>query len=272
MTKGTELLSSVILEADTLPEVDDCKYCGAKKFFSETANFCCSDGEVVLKENKLPDILIELFTGQTEEALCFRTYVRTYNNMFAFTSFGVHYDKSLCKRTNGIYTFKIQGQTYHYINQLIPHGGSGMFLQLYFHDTEHELANRMAFSAKLSETVVLKLIEVMKNNSYACFFRILRHVPNLESHQIVLKTHCDSDQRVFNKPTVSQVAALWVEGEGAEQTYSRHIQVYTNGGESRRVQYYYGCYDPLQYPLLFPLGETGWQPGIKRSGTGNPKK
>ena len=59
----------------------------------------------------------------------------------------------------------------------------------------------------------------MKNNSYACFFRILRHVPNLESHQIVLKTHCDSDQRVFNKPTVSQVAALWVEGEGAEQTY-----------------------------------------------------
>ncbi|XP_071901098.1 uncharacterized protein [Coffea arabica] len=272
VTRGTELLSSVILEADTLPEVDDCKYCGAKKFFSETANFCCSDGEVVLKENKLPDILIELFTGKTEEALCFRTYVRTYNNMFAFTSFGVHYDKSLCKRTNGIYTFKIQGQTYHYINQLIPHGGSGMFLQLYFHDTEHELANRMAFSAKLSETVVLKLIEVMKNNPYACFFRSLRHVPNLESHQIVLKTHCDSDQRVFNKPTVSQVAALWVEGEGAEQTYSRHIQVYTNGGESRRVQYYYGCYDPLQYPLLFPLGETGWQPGIRRSGTGNPKK
>ena len=130
----------------------------------------------------------------------------------------------------------------------------------------------MVFFSKLSENVVLKLIEVMINNSYACFFHSLRHVPNLESHQIVLKTHCDSDQRIFNKSTVSQVAALWVEGEGLEQTYSRHIQVYTKGLESHRVQYYYGCYDPLQYPLLFPLGETGWQPRIKRPRNGNPKK
>ena len=24
---------------------------------------------------------------------------------------------------------------------------------------------------------------------------------------------------------------------------------------SKSVQYYYGCYDPLQYPLMFPFGE-----------------
>lgn len=30
------------------------------------------------------------------------------------------------------------------------------------------------------------------------------------------------------------------------------------------MQYYFGCYDPLQYPLLFPYGETGWHQGIQR--------
>ncbi|XP_074298757.1 uncharacterized protein LOC141629686 [Silene latifolia] len=28
--------------------------------------------------------------------------------------------------------------------------------------------------------------------------------------------------------------------------------------------HYYGCYDPLQYPLLFPCGECGWHQGLKK--------
>ena len=30
------------------------------------------------------------------------------------------------------------------------------------------------------------------------------------------------------------------------------------------VNYYYGCYDPLQYPLLFPFGKNGWHCGIQK--------
>ncbi|XP_071938300.1 uncharacterized protein [Coffea arabica] len=270
--QGIDALNCIPHKSNKLPRKEDCQYCHAKKFHSETTNFCCSDGSVVLHDNKLPSVLVELFTAQTEEAICFRTYVRTYNNMFAFTSFGVHYDKALCKRNNGIYTFKIQGQTYHFINQLIPHHGSGMYLQLYFHDTDHELQNRMATSDRLTESLVIKIMEVMKTNPYACFFRSLRNVPQLDSYQIVLKSHTDNDQRVFNQPTASQIAALWVEGENSANIYSRHIQIYTKEGYIHRIQYYYGCYDPLQYPLLFPLGETGWHPGIKRSEKVNPKK
>ncbi|XP_027155821.1 uncharacterized protein LOC113759209 [Coffea eugenioides] len=262
-TASVDALNFIRHNADQLSDALDCKYCGAKKFYSETANFCCSDGEVLLHENKLPDILIELFTGQSEEAIHFRTYVRTYNSMFAFTSFGIHYDKFLCKRTNGIYTFKMQGQTYHCINELILHRGSGMYLQLYFHDTEHEIQNRLATSQKVPESIIVKLIEVMKENPYACFFRSLRNLLNLDSYQIVLKSHSDSDQRVFNKPLVSQVAPLWVDGENVYQAYSRHIQIYTKEGHNHRVQYYYDCYDLLQYPLLFRFKETGWHPSIQ---------
>ncbi|XP_027102649.1 uncharacterized protein [Coffea arabica] len=130
----------------------------------------------------------------------------------------------------------------------------------------------MAVSDRLTESLVIKLMEVMKTNPYACFFRSLRNIPQLDSYQIVLKSHTDNDQRVFNQPTASQIAALWVEGENSTNVYSRHIQIYTKEGHTHRIQYYYGCYDPLQYPLLFPLGETGWHPGIKRSEKINPKK
>nr|XP_027095001.1 uncharacterized protein LOC113715051 [Coffea arabica] len=230
---GVYALQFINDKADRLPSKPDCQFCGAKMMHSETPNFCCSDGQVVLHENNLPDILIELFTGHSDEALSFRTYVRTYNNMFAFTSFGVHYDKSLCRRTNGIYTFKVQGQTYHFIKDLIPHGGSGLYLQLYFHDTDHELQNRMAVSERLTETIVLRIMELMKSNPYACFLRSLRNVPNLDSYQIVLKSHSENDQRVFNHPTASQVAALWTEAQNSE---------------------------------------SGWHPGIRRVTTENPKK
>nr|XP_027108929.1 uncharacterized protein LOC113728764 [Coffea arabica] len=269
---GVHALEFINHQADRLPAKADCHYCGGKKMHSETPNFCCSDGQVVLHENKLPDILVELFTGHSDETLSFRTYVRTYNNMFAFTSFGVHYDKSLCKRTNGIYTFKVQGQSYHFIKDLIPHGGSGLYLQFYFHDTDHELQNRMAVSERLIESIVMKIMEVMKSNPYACFLRSLRNVPNLDSYQIVLKSHSQNDQRVFNHPTASQVAALWTETESSGTSYVRHIKIYTKEGRDHLVQYYYGCYDPLQYPLLFALGETGWHPGIRRFVRENGKK
>ncbi|XP_071924414.1 uncharacterized protein [Coffea arabica] len=269
---GIEALKCISNEPDILAPKPDCSYCEAKKLHSETPNFCCSAGQIVLQENKFSYILIELYTGHSAEALSFRTYVRTYNNMFAFTSFGVHYDKSLCRRTNGIYTFKVQGQTYHFIKDLIPHEQKTVYLQLYFHDTEHELENRLATSEKLTESAVKKIMHVMESNPYASFLRSLKNVPNLDSYQIVLKSHSENDQRVWNQPTASQIAALWVEGQESGEGYKRHIQIYTKEGKDHLVQYYYGCYDPLQYPLLFPFGETGWHPGIKRIAPHNANK
>lgn len=44
----------------------------------------------------------------------------------------------------------------------------------------------------------------------------------------------------------------------------REIIVRNHDGHSHRIQYYYGCYDPLQYLLLFPEGEPGWHRGISK--------
>lgn len=46
--------------------------------------------------------------------------------------------------------------------------------------------------------------------------------------------------------------------------FTPHIRIYTKSDRSQLVNYYYRCYDSLQYPLLFPYSENGWHRGIEK--------
>ena len=213
----------------------------------------------------VPDLLWELYTSSSIDAVEFQRYVRTYNNTLSFTSLEVKYDKQLCKNDKGIYTFKAQGQMYHYLNSLLPTNDHPSYLQLYFYDTEHEIDNIMRLSEKLNPRLLEVILKILTTNPYCRFFRNLKDVSEIDECQIIIRRDPQLDQRVYNAPIVSQVAAILVEGaEGSEST-SRDIIVHSNHGSSHRVQYYYGCFDPLQYPLFFPLGESGWHQGIEKN-------
>jgi hypothetical protein len=54
------------------------------------------------------------------------------------------------------------------------------------------------------------------------------------------------------------VAAIWVEGNDPMNCFDRSVVVHAKGGRPLYIRAYYGCYDPLAYPLFFPGGETGW--------------
>lgn len=95
-----------------------------------------------------------MFTFNIAESVNFLTYVRTYNKKFAFTSFRVKFDKVLCKKNKGIYTFRAQGQIYHYINDLVPLDGRPSYLQLYFYDTERELKNCVDDTGRLDSSII----------------------------------------------------------------------------------------------------------------------
>ena len=62
--------------------------------------------------------------------------------------------KIFAKETRGIYTFRVQGQVYHYINELIPLDGHPSYLQLYFYDTYHEIDNRIHISDRLNVEIL----------------------------------------------------------------------------------------------------------------------
>ncbi|KAG6720710.1 hypothetical protein I3842_03G074600 [Carya illinoinensis] len=252
-----QLLQVVPSETYSLPYVPCCRHCKAKRFYHETNRFCCADGTISLATNAVPDQLYDLFTSNTDESAHFKTYVRTYNNKFAFTSFGVKFDEDLCRRNRGIYTFRTQGQIYHYINDLIPLNGRPSYLQLYFYDTEHELENRISDSDRMNPSIIAQLIDILHINPYSLFFRSLGDLSNLENQVIHIRSDVGLDQ------------PIWVENEDADQLRGRDIYVFSHSGGSHIVQYYFGCYDPLQYPLFFPLGDTGWHQGIQRVNRGS---
>ena len=70
--------------------------------------------------------------------------IRAYNSIFAFTSMGAKIDNTVNLRP-GPYVYKISGQNYHRIGGLIPgQGKTPKFSQLYVHDTENEIQNRLS--------------------------------------------------------------------------------------------------------------------------------
>ncbi|PKU60693.1 hypothetical protein MA16_Dca022607 [Dendrobium catenatum] len=56
---------------------------------------------------------------------------------------------------------------------------------------------------------------------------------------------------------MSQVAAIWIEGNNTTGVAERDIILTSHSSTYRKIKHYFGCYDPLQYPILFPNGEVG---------------
>lgn len=202
-TTKRDLLDVTPKATDVLPRKPDCLHCGATKFSHEAANFCYSKGDIVLANNKLPSIIRYLLTSKSDEAKTFRICIRTYNNHLAFTSLGVKCDKNLAKRNNGIYTFKVQGQMYHFINDLLPFNRGSKNQQFYFHDTDHELSNRIKSCTRLSKPVLSKLLSILETTHTLVSFVAFSNVPNLDLYKIFLHSKPGVDQRMYNKPTIS---------------------------------------------------------------------
>uniref|UniRef100_A0A1U7WS63 Uncharacterized protein LOC104230347 n=1 Tax=Nicotiana sylvestris TaxID=4096 RepID=A0A1U7WS63_NICSY len=70
-----------------------------------------------------------------------------------------------------------------------------------------------------------------------------------------------SDGRIYNLPTVSEVAALIV-GDFEQTKSNRNIIVESQSGQLQRINEFNASYLGLQYPLLFPYGEDGYREDI----------
>lgn len=123
-------------------------------------------------------------------------------------TFAAKYDRELTKNSFGVYTFRLQGQVYHFLNSLVSHREKASSIQLYFFDTDKELARRVDGSSKLRESTLRLLMRVLSANPYAHFLKDLRAIPDLDKHKILLNCNPGLDQRIYNLPSASQVAAI----------------------------------------------------------------
>jgi hypothetical protein len=221
-------------------------------------------GKVKIVTTPVPDELRRLYASQDPDAKYFRDNIRYFNSHFSFTSLGVVLDQRFCNNRSGVYTFRAQGQIYHRIEQLVPGDDGPKHLQLYFYDTDADLQQRFRHSPNLDKDLIRKLLDILSSNPYVHIFRSLGSIPNLGEYRIELNTNIALDQRVYNAPTVSQVAAVWVEGSDPRGHFDRSIMVYGISDHPQYIKAYHGCYDPLSYPLFFPNGEVGWNLDLPR--------
>ena len=208
-----------------------------KKVTIRETNFLLHGWQGQDSNSIVPEEMHRLYTSQDPEARYFQDNIRYFNSHFSFTSLGVMLDQRYCNKRSGVYTFRAQGQIYHRIDQLVPTGDGPKHLQLYFYDTDDDLQHRFRYSPYLDKVLIRKLMHILSHNPYAQIFRSLGSVSSLDEYKIELNTSISLDQRVYNAPTASQIAAIWVEGNDPQCHFDRSIMVY---GKSDDPQYIRG--------------------------------
>ncbi|XP_072148353.1 uncharacterized protein [Setaria viridis] len=254
-----------------LKPVKNCKYCDAKKFHHEPEGLCCRKGQIKLANLETPHQLMRLWTSNDSDAIHFRKNIRFFNGHFSFTSLYCRLDRDTTTMKNsGIYTFRAHGQIYHNIRSFGKDGSDPKHLELYFYDDDPTLEHRYRYCRKemyeQDKHVLLIITNTLRNNPYSEQFRSLGQEENLEDYRVMLNLDQRLDQRTYNAPITSEVAAVWVEGNERRNTFDRNVILHGNNNEIQGIQSYAGCYDPLSYPLFFPRGELGWHADIPKVG------
>ncbi|XP_074300786.1 uncharacterized protein LOC141632106 [Silene latifolia] len=101
-------------------------------------------------------------------------------------------------------------------------------------------------------------------NPLAKLFRMVRDKLSIDKDSEVsirLISRREKDGRTYNRPTVSEIAAL-IEGDIGPNMEKRDIIVKKSCGGLQRISELHPLYTPLQYPLLFPSGDDGYRLGI----------
>ncbi|KAL3820238.1 hypothetical protein ACJIZ3_006143 [Penstemon smallii] len=251
-------IHNLLVDPWVLPQQESCVFCGAARFYREPPGFCYCSGQISLLPIVWSPILRFLFTDPTSEVASeFRRKNRSYNHAFAVTSIGIKVHPDSWWAREGIYSLKVHGKVSHFMKPMDVCAKKTDLLQLFFLDTADDLDVNILEQRDLRQYIMALLIEALADNPYTKFFKRLRSWDNLANAHIVIRSNPALDQRNCNVPTTDEVAGVWKDGDEAMAGSERDILVYTEAGRSHKVNYYYSCYNPLQYPLLFSLGQPG---------------
>ncbi|CAO2038896.1 unnamed protein product [Urochloa humidicola] len=261
----------------------ECQYCGAIFWYEEriksnhgtiTSSLCCKGGKIRIPPfKKPPEFLANLldYNGDSRSKH-FIQKIRQYNSLFAFTSMGGNIDKSI-NQGDGPYVFRINAQIHHRIGSLLPKpNDTPKFAELYVFDTENELSNRIrALQNDESETIdidpdIVKGLMVMLDqyNPLVKKFRFARDLLK-EYNGIDVSIRIigadKNDPVQFEMPNSDELALLIV-GDISLENHKRDIIVQSKYQGLREISILHPAFMALQYPLIFPYGERGYQLGI----------
>ena len=264
-------------ETHMLKPVDNCEFCDAKKFEFESKGFCCRSGAIHLSSADTPPELMRLWDSSDADARHFREHIRYFNGHLSFTSLYYNLDSATTDtRKCGIYTFRAHGALYHNVKNF---GKEKKYepshLELYFYDDDPSLDYRLSKCREKTEQKDREVIRTLANifssgiNPYSDHLRPMGQVENISDYHIEFNLDQKLDQRVYNKPLTSEVAAVWIEGSEHRGQFDNSVVLHGKDRSWKGIRSYHGCYDPLSYPLFFPKGELGWHNCIPKVGVTN---
>lgn len=236
-----------------------CVHCHAKKFKSEPPGLCCSNGKVKLIQLvSPPEDLLRYTSGDTPESKHFLKNIRKYNSSFQMTSFGA---TSVVEQSGFPSTFTVQGQIYHRAGSLLPLPDQPpKFLQLYFiGNDEVQTDQRCTYILGTRRPIVLNLQKMFEehNDLIKTFKTALYRMPT-DDYKLVIRADRrppGEHERRFNAPEVDDVAVV-ISGDDCDR---RDIVIQKRSDGLLRISETHRSYDALQYPVIFPRGEDGYQ-------------
>ena len=242
----------------SLYDGDICSHCSAFKWKDERPGFCCEKGKITLPPLKLhPTEIKELYQKRD-----FLDKIRSYNNALALASIGC--DEKFVPGFNP--TFKIQGKVFHRIGSLKPGEGEvPKFAQLYFYDSDNEVANRLHHNQHLQGDILSRLQDCLKSvNPYIESLQYATHLCE-ENPELQVVIHADKKpkhehSRKYNLPTGSEIAVIMP----GEQEGPLDVVLQNKEGKLQTINSLHRSYDPLHYVLLFPGGDDGYTESIKK--------
>ncbi|KAI9107330.1 hypothetical protein K1719_021718 [Acacia pycnantha] len=165
---------------------------------------------------------------------------------------------------------RLKGQNHHLIGSLLPtQGNPPVYAQPYIYNTENEISNRISTVSRhvgaenLDHNIVEMLKECLdKHNCVVKHYRkaaeiIKENVIHDVSIRLIRSSNSSGLSKQYNMPTTTELAALIV-GDFDNSYTKRDIIVKRQCGELQRIDELHMAYLPLQYPLLFPYGDNGY--------------
>jgi len=233
-----------------------CISCGAYRWPEERPGFCCEKGKISLPP--LPNLPPEIESLYNNNA--YLKNLRSYNNSLALASIGCS-EQTLPGFSP---TFKIQGKVFHRIGSILPTSDDHpKFAQIYFHDTENEIDNRLRYNPHLDRSILALLQDTLHTcNPYVDSFKAALNLSTEhDDYKLILnaeKRPSTEHARRYNLPTGSEVAVIMP----GDKTGDLDVILQTKGGQLQRINARHRSYDPLHYVLLFPNGTDGYMEGI----------
>ncbi|CAF2039689.1 unnamed protein product [Brassica napus] len=224
----------------------ECPSCGALVWQSESTGrdprtkelrftICCNQGQIKLPPMRQPPPVLEKLLQCKQ----FRETIRVYNALLAFTSIGANIDYSVVFGRGHLHSV-FKGKLTTVIGSLIPKPG------------------------KATEATLKVLIEMVDTNN--CLAKVFRRVrdryeANSEEDFTISLISDKGKGKQYDLPQSSEVVGLIV-GEMSDTICERDIVVKFQSTNLTEIRDDHPLYMSLQYPLLFPYGEYGFNTEI----------